>query len=457
LKKDETAHSDGAPIDSSPERAARSTWGTVAAQTPLIDLTPVDKVTPEEAAAYASFASVYVQDWSEYVDPIAVRLHFSNQGERRLTAHVRVLPVSQNRDLREIIGMVGEARVSVSPVARGVRAVLGVGREADLRREASEAVRTFGRTLKIDWLGEWAMLGMDDRAEVAGVVRQAREMPPLMLGPHERGSSDDLRLLTGLPLYAGVAIAHSGAAAVAITALRHESKGLLQWGDAAEHRKVSVMKACEARSSRGNGPCLYYTLTGSALYVSFSEAQIHRLIDGEIDRTGPASVAESKERGASAAGNQFVFDLAPRRGGGMYMAMTWMLEAALLESADGARDTAEALFRGSPEPLDAERFRALARAVFGAVPVTVDGKLYEARPDGIADPIWGTEHRPSWAPLPVPGSAVQRLLDAVPKLRSAMSFDAEPMGPAVGDRAGTRAQSALSLGLELELSLNPAH
>jgi hypothetical protein len=127
--------------------------------------------------------------------------------------------------------------------------------------------------------------------------------------------------------------------------------------------------------------------------------------------------------------------------------MVWLAEAALLDEAERSRDTAEALFRGAPElASDVERWRGLALADFGAVPVTVDGKLYVARPDGVADPVWGTAHRPSWAPLPIAGSPVQRLVDSVSRFRTSMGFDVEPGGPA------NTPTLSLDLGIEITLA-----
>src|SRR5262249_25871899 len=74
LKREELAHAGGDRIDWQPGRPARSSWGSVGALTPLIDLPEPAKVTASEKAAYDIFVTGYQSFWRTSIDPVAVRL-----------------------------------------------------------------------------------------------------------------------------------------------------------------------------------------------------------------------------------------------------------------------------------------------------------------------------------------------------------------------------------------------
>jgi hypothetical protein len=444
LRSDELLHSDGTPIAWQPGVAARSGWGSVSALTPLIDLPPVQRVTDEEGAAYRRFAERYQQTWSDYVDPIAVRLSLrrARDGGQELQASLRVLPVSNARDLVELREMAGDATVSAKAPPSGARVVLGIGREAELRRQATKAVRAFGRRLELDWLGEWVLLGLTDSPRIASALAEAGDDLPPFLRARER--RDELEVLADLPLYAAVAIRRRGAAAIALTALRKENEELLAWDTLEKERGVPVARVCEGRDMRSrrrpDGFCLYYALCDSALYVSLNERVLRSLVGADLDGHAPVAA-----RDASAA--QLIADTAFVPQGGMYTALAWLLQAALLNENQAARDEAEAVLRGAPEAgADRQRMRDVALATLGAIPVTVDGHDFELKKEGVVDPNWGSPHAPRWVSLPVPGSPVARLLDGLRSLRSQIRFDAEP------DVGSRQSQESLLVRLRLNLA-----
>src|SRR5581483_799400 len=103
--------------------------------------------------------------------------------------------------------------------------------------------------------------------------------------------------------------------------------------------------------------------------------------------------------------------------------------------------TAEALMYGAPDLIgQPEALRARALDVFGAVPLTADGRDFAFGPDGVRDPVRGSRFAPVWPALPVAGSPIARLLAAVTRVHGEIGLDAEP---------GTD-----DLGLHLRLTLD---
>ncbi|HXK20134.1 MAG TPA: hypothetical protein VNG33_20120, partial [Polyangiaceae bacterium] len=122
-----------------------------------------------------------------------------------------------------------------------------------------------------------------------------------------------------------------------------------------------------------------------------------------------------------------VFELAPSKKGALRTCLSWALAVAGLENAWHARGVAEAVLRGVPESAHKpERSAELSLAYLGEAPLTPDGRRYSLSPEGIADPLRGTDHAPEWPALPTPDSAADRVLSALSHFRSDLSFDDEP-------------------------------
>src|SRR4029079_8504202 len=166
LKREELAHAGGERIDWQPGRAARSSWGGVGELTPLIDLPAVAKVTPAEKAAYDIFTTGYQSLWRTSIDPVAIRLSLPVDALGPMSADVRVLPIISGTDYADMLRTVGHARVDLAGGAGGLRTAVGLGPDAEIRRLLTQSLHELPLVgaLKADWLGDWALLGMDDTA-----------------------------------------------------------------------------------------------------------------------------------------------------------------------------------------------------------------------------------------------------------------------------------------------------
>jgi hypothetical protein len=428
LDKAELRHQDGAPITWAEGTGARSKWGSVAALEPLIDLPAVTRVSAPERRGYEAFARSYESIWSEKIDPVALRVREQKVGSQTtLTADVRVLPLLRG-EYGELLGMVGAARAHVANIANGARFVVGIGQDAELRRELGSTGRSFGLgRLAFDWVGDYAIVGLANRSELSNAVLD-RFRPYLEVPAETRAASDDsfVSNLVDLPIYAAIAVKSRVGAALALAVVREfgekESQGIARFGRAHDYRgqQISTVTGHEARATI----TLYYSLLPDALVASLNEAALHGAIDGLLDAP-PAPVPPGENGDVLAA--QAVLDLAGGATSPLYRSLGWLATAAFFDHPNESPSLAEAVLRGAPEAAkNPARARAIARTVFGVVPLTLDGRDFSLEPDGMTVPGRGSANAPAWPDTPMPGSPLDKVLSRLGRLRTALSFDEEP-------------------------------
>jgi hypothetical protein len=435
LDQADLSHASGEAIRFEPGTGASSVHGTPAALEPLLDGPELSKVRPSEAAAYAEFANDYANLWSDKIDPIALSLTLDEKaGERSLGAELRVLPLLR-REYRDWIGLVGDARVSAPELASGARLIAGIGKEARLRgllEDLAPSV-TGSEKLGFDWLGDYVVLGLGNRNELANALlpelRGRLERPQReQAAPHQKQRVDGERLVN-LPAYAVVALKSSLAAGVALTALRRSASeaapGALVWGEAAGYRGHGVVKV--SGHEYDETIVIYYALLPSAFVIALNEATLHEAIDQVLDHPPASSEPAASTQAPPTLPGQVLLELGGDKQSPLLRVVTWLAASQLLEGADDSAALAEAVLRGAPETQSSPgRLRALLRCYFGSVPLTVDGRAFEESPEGARDPVRGTWYAPTYPDVPVPGSPLDRVLSALSYVRSEQSYDAEP-------------------------------
>jgi hypothetical protein len=434
LRPTELKHLDGARIEWTPGSAPRSIWGTPAALEPLLDAPPVTRVSSAEQSSYAEFAQAYRLRWSQYVDPIALRLTNVRRGNAKgLHAELRVLPLLP-ADAAARFDLGGDGRVAPSELASGARVSLGIGEHAGLRRELSSSLSLLssrGPSLTLDWLGDYAMVGVADRSELLSASRILRKSRDLSIERpasaedlgREYAPGSDIDMLVGLPAYVVIGLRSRVAAAVALAALKQQltgsAAGALAWEPFASHRGIDVVRI--VGHDRDHEIALYYALAGDNFVATFNRSVMRWLIDQALDGK---LLAPSKN---AAKTGQVVFELAPSKKGALRTLLTWALAMSAQEQAPQARAAAEAVLRGVPESAHKpERSAELSLAYLGTVPLTPDGRHYSLSPQGIADPLRGTAYAPEWPALPTPESSADRVLRSLSRVRADLSFDDEP-------------------------------
>jgi hypothetical protein len=439
----------GVAANFQPGAAAESSRGSTLGMLPLIDSPDISLVTAAEQAGYDAFARSYESEWSDYVDPFAVRVSRAAPagGPSTLTAELRVLPLLR-REYRELMSSVGKARVRPGMLPEGFRMLLGVGKDAELRHLLTSASRRLTEhELSFDWLGDYAFVGVADKNELAVAARYQSD---IYAGPWNDDSTraQSLAAAAHTPLYAGIAIRSTARAAIALGLLHKISDevapGVVVWTEARKHRGVSVMSVHGTEEDTQDFT-LYYALTSHALLLSLSPAVLEAVIDQYLDGNGPTAV-DGKPSSSDA---QLVVDLKAKPQGGLSMVLSWLLTRTLTENTGAAQDAASAIFHGAPELSGSpDRAATLMQNYFGSVVLTPEGKSYGFGLAGVEDPLRGSLAAPKWPVIPVPGSPVAKVLDRLAQLRSEVSFDDEPNGGPPG--TGTALQS---LRVRITLSL----
>jgi hypothetical protein len=438
LAPEELGHSSGEPIAWQIGSAARSSWGTPAALTPLIDRPVIDKVSPDEKVAYENFARGYQENFSHYIDPAAVRVSF-DAGDagagRNMKVSLRELPLIDQSRYGDIIDFVGASRFTARPLGDGVRLVGGISHESGLRGDVTRLLRELsGDRLKLDWIGDWAALGIADRTSIAKVMLRfiGRKLPQMPAKAGDPPEDEDLMALAALPLYAEIGIKGPAQVAIALAGLRvladQTIPGMFDWGEVLQHRDVPVVRvalkgdAAKSLVDDARELDVFYAVANGALLIATQQWVLLRLIDERLDGGAPsASTAKAADS------TQLSFDLASGPGKGLWTAMSWVMEREMLDDAQWKSvGEADMLLRGAPEIAgDPVAVRALSLAYLGEVPVTADGAPFSYGREGTRDPTRGSAYAPSWPDVPVPGSPVDKLLRALGGMHTQVAFDDE--------------------------------
>ena len=459
LTKDELKHGSGAPIAWKPGEAARSVFGTPAALTPLLDLPDPDLVTESERDAYERFSRTYETYWRTYIDPAAVRIAVDPAPNgATLTADLRIVPLIDGTDYREILETAGQARVEVPLLGQGARAVVGIGQEARVRHELAHLVRGFAgkHDFGLDFLGDWAMVGVDDRPAVARAVFASQRGLPELPGGEERKRVDEIEALASVPAYVAVGIKSMAGAALALAAIHGITDdvlpGAITWAETGKERDVGIVRigvAEELGRHRGDDEAvkkgdieIYYALTRGVFVASFNQHTLRRLVDDLLDGHGPTPAA------ATAGGSQLVVELAGDKQGALSTVLGWLLTQESMTADRLSREVAEALMVGARDRAgDPAAIRALGLAYLGSMPVPPEGGQWTLGDDGVRDPHRGSASATVWPEVPVPGSPTEKLLSAVGRFRSEIAFDREGPGTGTGKGGLLSLHARVTLGL----------
>jgi hypothetical protein len=454
--KDELKHANGDPITYEPGKPARSRFGTVSSLVPLIELGAPALVTEAERRGYETFSRHYQENWSTYIDPVMIRFALEQQpGGLRLVADTRILPIIDKSDYRDIQAAVGAMRIVAPETAGALRVALGVGEQAEVRRELGGLIGGFSsrHRLGIDWLGDWATVGVLDKPSLATSVADVftGELPERPLTEQEgRGERpDELSAIGRAPLFAAIGLRSTAAGAIAIAAVRKVAEdalpGMLSWGELGVHREVSVVRVTVRDQGMPEGGFnVHYAFCEGALLLATRADVIQRLIDDRLDGKGTGAVKATAATDPAAP--QLAVDFAPDEAGALRTIAAWFLEKAARDESPRSLAAAEALLFGAPSSArDAASYRTNALATLGAIPLTPDGAPYQLSPEGLRDPARGTRYAPIFPAVPVPGSPADRTLGALRRMRAELSFDDEAGGSSAPRPSSLHARLTLDL------------
>jgi hypothetical protein len=421
---------------SPPLRVTWSSWGSPDFLTPILDLPPVTAVTDEERAAYQRFVDTYQAYWKAFIDPVALRLDLIEEGDReRALIDLRVLPLISATDYRELSEIVGDARIHVSAQDRGLVAVWGVGADSRTRRDFDGLLRSSaGKSeVSIGWLGDWVMLGVDDRSallELYSWFDDAVQLASPRLVDRELEDVELWKRIGKFPIYAGAAVKNPAALVATLSGIRalvnEVAPGMVEWGELRRYRdlpivRVGITDTAPLLRDRAVAQAvgLHYVQTGSSILLALDPAVLER----QIDRALADQLPRADKDGAAS----FVIDASADRDMSLWTAALWALQGqanAVQPSADRA---AEIVLRGAPEVRGPGALGRLSLAYLGAAPTSSRGASeLRLTPTGAADPAIGTRIEPIFRELPHAGSPIERLMNHLRGLRAEVSFDREP-------------------------------
>ena len=427
ISRDEVKHVSGELITWIPGSAARSSWGTVASLTPLLDLPALSKVTESERDAYRLFADSYQRNWSTYMDPACLRLVLDPAGKHAIRADLRILPIIEDSDYRKMQQSVGEARIDDPASASGALFSLGVGPRAELRKMLTDVARELPSALRaqLDWLGEVAFVGVEDRFN-------AKMVFDIYNTQDHSHDSDIAKILTEAPIYAGVAVRNRLTAAITLGAVRKMAQetapGAIEWRERGKYKGVPYVaigasREGEARRFAGD-VTLYYAFCKDYLVLSLSESTLKSRI--EDCTTGKLAKPAGKGTAGGTQSAQLVFAMAMKKGGPFWQILSAGVASALDEAHQASRHVANILARGAPG-LDGAALRQLALDYFGNVPLDADGGEPLAKSDNLRAHRLGRHRHDHVRIAPASeASSAGRLTSAFSHARSDVAFDAEP-------------------------------
>jgi hypothetical protein len=457
LTADDLRHEDGNAIQFAPGTPAQSSWGTVSALTPLIDLPPVSLISVEEKTAYEQFVSTYQQYWKQFIDPVAIRLDL-NEGDNQTTAtlDVRILPLISGTDYSSIQDVVGNTRIEVNSKGDGVQATWAVGAQAALRRDLDRTMRSAtGQTeVGLGWLGDWVALGLQDRASLMALMSWLDDSVQLPAANANSDRFNDLELwqrVGKFPIYAAAEVKNPAILIATLAAVRtmlgQVAPGWIDWGEAGTYRDLHIVRIGVSKSAQGlpnpaiaDALALHYAQTGKAFVVALNLDTLHHAIDLMLDEAAPKAAAK--------ASAQLVYETRSQAGAPLWTALLWLLQGQAYEAQLSARQSAEVLLRSDRSlAADREAFSALGLAYLGFVPLNARGNHeFVLLPEGAGDSTSGSTITPRFSTLPIPGSPIEKLMQRLTGVRGEISFDEEPRA------AG---EAARSLHTRFTLQLGP--
>ncbi len=259
-------------------------YGLPGALTPIAEL-PMETVTPIEAAAYGRWRDTYQSNWRGVFDPIAVRI---SESGGTLGADVTVMPLIVGSSYRELIGIIGDAKIAAGagdPHPEAVlHAVLAVDPKSQLLRQGDQSFRQMTQAparVGLTWIGPTVAAYADEDpfwAELAGAedlnAFLNREWTRLPVGVHvDSGNPVTMALfLTSLRAFA-----------------QQSAPDTLTWTTLPHGEKSYVRISAPAGAVPTPRPLnLYYATTPRGLMITLSEPMVQRFLDRQA---APAPVA----------------------------------------------------------------------------------------------------------------------------------------------------------------------
>jgi hypothetical protein len=282
-----------------PAGVRSSAYGTLEFLTPIVELA-FDKVTKSEKDFYERWRAGYERNWSNFFDPIAVRLHATPE---KLAVDLTVMPLINFSDYRHFVSISRGAKIDANSgdphPGSLVHAILAVNTEAEPLKQGANMAATMVKVDPLSWVGQSAALYLDNDplwAELAGMKDGKSRNEFIEANLHRLPVAANIEVKNGLKLVAFLAGAR--------TFIEQSAPGMTVWETLA-YRELPYVKVSLSQSARRGMPwdkvALYYAPGGDALVVSLSLDVLQRALDRQIERreAQPAANTASNEKPSS--------------------------------------------------------------------------------------------------------------------------------------------------------------
>jgi|GEM_PF-1151303 len=420
LKKDELQHADGSSITFVPGQGASSErWGRVAALTPLADLS-IKRVTRSESRAYQLFIETYQRHWRAFIDPIAIRVNRSADGNS-LSMDGLMLPLIEDSEYNKLIETVGKARVESRSWGPGLVSTLALG---DHLRDMAKGMS--GAMLGLGWVGDWLMFGVGDDTALWNLLVTVGAFPE----SDDAQRKESIAALVNAPLFLGVHVKSPLLFATFLTTVRAMVKetvpDILIWGSGQPHRGIQVVTVTPNTKSGWvdrlmRAPLsIYYAIAPNTLLISLNYTTLTSLIDAVLDGKSPRTPTDP----AVSSQSELRLSMGEPEGGLALSIMGFLEHAARVQHGRAQRDL-DVLVRGLGTLPQGDVLRQAGLGYLGFEPRSVHGGDFAMADGWLTHSLYGNVLAPRTLAIPVKGSPATRLIQGLKELEMSLGFEGE--------------------------------
>lgn len=268
----------------SAEGLGSSVYGTLEFQTPIIEL-DFDQVTKEEATFYQRWRNGYQSNWSNFFDPIAVRLFTDKE---KIAADLTVMPLIDVSEYREFVDISRGAKIkpeASDPHAEAVVHWTLAVNPKTLSEKWGGLAEGMIRVNPFSWMGETFSLYVD----------QDEFWEKLAKAEDKNNFAEEH--LHEVPVAINAEVRSAFKLAAFLTALRafveQTAPDMLEW-QAKRHNEQAYVRVALSEKGRGQAPgeeldklSIYYASSNGSLTVTLSEAMLKRALDRGVARRSP--------------------------------------------------------------------------------------------------------------------------------------------------------------------------
>lgn len=262
-------------------------YNTLDFQTPISELL-IEKVTPEEAAAYGRWRDGYERNWRWAFDPIGVRLSL---GDQAIGADMTVMPLIANSEYGRFITITQGAKIppgAGDPHDTLAHFIVAINHDALSVKQYAGLATAMAPGAKIDvlsWLGDTIGIYLDrdpiwaellnptiDNAQREALLREQGYRVPVALRVDSKSNLKLAGFLTGARAF-----------------IEQTAPGLTAWESLKYQDQAYVKIGATAQAGEDGVPenaAIYYGVIGGALVLSPSEGVIKHAIDRQLAKAG---------------------------------------------------------------------------------------------------------------------------------------------------------------------------